>query len=1374
VDKTRVQALPPQPKKTPSLKPIYEDHLDFAKYTIRQRDKEHLLQEFTETGQNFSQGAHDGHSNAYESIKASMMDLDEGEMAILRDSFVGPDIGQDSLRNQPSTDFHKTEKSGHDDGFDKNNKVKAILSAIKQNIDDPNFIGTLFELIKHGPYKPSFAQTLPNRNENPVTEPKVARPSSKNSVTEAPKKPNFRITSANSTSKESTQRLDTPNQNLKDQSISEKSSTKLFPPKTKRSVEIAKFSQVEDEFLDSIEQANQFHKQSHPKYINNDSKKVQGDLNLDFFIDEEQQSKPNPVNTYQQQVKKETAKVEKPQDPKHKPAEVAKSTRPGPSATTKVADSLFESGIDGGNPLVSIQSHNTLVIRIKSSIGGDCKEIGLTRVMLFDVAGKEIPLLPKDVSIAGCSPSLAQKLVTADPCSAKPNDLFKMEFPLLSSFIDLKFKYYGPDPGFLRIWNYFPDKAVGCKEIEVLVNKAGSVEFKLGPALYSKSGDYYQDIRLSTEAVMDDKKPPKIIPEEKNIKEEIVSSRNYDLLFGDDGEHQGSPSKTSLGGRSRRKAQEPNVQITVKKSAQQSQTLDSGLANRRDEGIIPHQNVGNLDLELDEVVPKEISRRRESNSKNQVGDYRSRRDEMKQKHKIMEPTIDNISDFVKAQVHKDNHVIAAMNSDPFTQDNLPIGDSQVVKLDLEESLIIPKDENFKKTKPGLRKEDAMDALEMQLNNLRKFEKKNMSRIELSGLDLSQLPAKTTVLNNQVISKPVNWTKKPAEAKPFEAQEMFTYSSFSDLLNQNDMFFVPELPKGRILDFDFYSTWGDKFYIGLCGIEVFDGEGKPVQIERSAVSADPPNLNVLPETSGDPRTVDKLVDGVYNTTDDLHCWLAPLATSKPNRVRLDLGRKCVISLIRIWNYNKDRVHTARGVREFALKLDGALLVFGELAKAGGEAADPGANAEWLVFCRQELFVQIEAHDWLHKQKRSDKPTSAVEGWQNRPNTSSGKEELAENPRLKDITDIKRQLEIEKQKLIELEKETQERKKLKEAAQKTTTFIECIKLSINIVENWGDSNFVGLTGIEFYDENKQVIRLTADCINAKPRDLKTELQNNDKRILENLINGDNQSCEPFDMWLTQFSKHVKPYLYVNFGEKKKISGMRVWNYNQNEQDSFRGAKRIEIMADLNKITSNFVHLKKAPGRDDVDFSQFIPFPPPKSKQMFKADPEKLEKFVQLSLPPKQPSGFCLRFHLLSTWGDSYYIGLNRIEIYDRQGKPLLSSGQAGAKIIAVPADINILPGVNSDSRTADNLAGDRGKGATAGRGWLAPFINPHVTSKANLGFERNELFVIFQEHVSISCISFWNYSKTPSRGVKEIEISIDECSIYSVIPTLTRVN
>ena len=90
-----------------------------------------------------------------------------------------------------------------------------------------------------------------------------------------------------------------------------------------------------------------------------------------------------------------------------------------------------------------------------------------------------------------------------------------------------------------------------------------------------------------------------------------------------------------------------------------------------------------------------------------------------------------------------------------------------------------------------------------------------------------------------------------------------------------------LPSGRELTIRILSTWGDKHYVGMCGIELFDNEGSPIEIEDWQIRAFPPDINILPGYGEDPRTIDKLVDGNYFTRDDLHVWLAPYKQNGEN-------------------------------------------------------------------------------------------------------------------------------------------------------------------------------------------------------------------------------------------------------------------------------------------------------------------------------------------------------------------------------------------------------------------------------------------------------------------------------------------------------------
>lgn len=194
--------------------------------------------------------------------------------------------------------------------------------------------------------------------------------------------------------------------------------------------------------------------------------------------------------------------------------------------------------------------------------------------------------------------------------------------------------------------------------------------------------------------------------------------------------------------------------------------------------------------------------------------------------------------------------------------------------------------------------------------------------------------------------------------------------------------IPVLPSGSVLRVEIVSTWGDQYYVGLNGIDVFDDRGLVVAKEASAtvkhnkgktpknnvpksdimfesICGNPSDINVLDEYENDPRHVTNLIETTNFTRDDMHVWLAPTdsmafemeydtsgsAKNKDKNARtyitdalgkkypliatvtLQFSSKIAISMIRIWNYNKSRTHSSRGVRRCRLLLDNSVIFDG---------------------------------------------------------------------------------------------------------------------------------------------------------------------------------------------------------------------------------------------------------------------------------------------------------------------------------------------------------------------------------------------------------------------------------------------------------------
>jgi hypothetical protein len=55
-------------------------------------------------------------------------------------------------------------------------------------------------------------------------------------------------------------------------------------------------------------------------------------------------------------------------------------------------------------------------------------------------------------------------------------------------------------------------------------------------------------------------------------------------------------------------------------------------------------------------------------------------------------------------------------------------------------------------------------------------------------------------------------------------------------------------------------------------------------------------------------------------DDLHSWLGEHDCIKKPKIQISFDKPKTFSLIRIWNYNRNRVHANRGVRSLNIRLD----------------------------------------------------------------------------------------------------------------------------------------------------------------------------------------------------------------------------------------------------------------------------------------------------------------------------------------------------------------------------------------------------------------------------------------------------------------------
>uniref|UniRef100_A0A0K0ECN5 KATNIP domain-containing protein n=1 Tax=Strongyloides stercoralis TaxID=6248 RepID=A0A0K0ECN5_STRER len=549
---------------------------------------------------------------------------------------------------------------------------------------------------------------------------------------------------------------------------------------------------------------------------------------------------------------------------------------------------------------------------------------------------------------------------------------------------------------------------------------------------------------------------------------------------------------------------------------------------------------------------------------------------------------------------------------------------------------------------------------------------------------------------------------------------------------NDNIMIPELPEGCVLSLNLIESWsGGNDEFGIRGIEIFNSQGSIIRPIQTSCNGEIVcgKIDKIFFISG-PSIKDKSNNVIIKKKHNDNYITIKAAFKKTE----------IVSMIRIYNFNKSRVDMMLGVRFIEIRLDNLPIFSGEISTSFGLSDGNGTIGDTILFTTSnEILEEVRKNDvslkyfemitndddkYNYKKIANGGEFQDVNVVAHRPTT-------AESEKMESINQLKRLSISDQEKKMKLNEMIEDDEVIE-----VDGIENCIKtkiLHLELLNNWGCQEFIGLTGLQFLGENGKAIDTSEYTIKCST---------GDDISLQNLLNKKNLTLNKKNMWLIAYDneKNTCPCITVTFKNEVYLYGLSIWNYNESEEMSYAGVKYLRLFINGKKIENNIL-LRKGPGFVYYDYVQDILF-------------NVCRRNINLFARPNTKSivAFVYQFRLLSTWGDDYYIGLNGIELTGRDGNKIKLKAQ---NIACFPESVNILPNVVNDPRVSTNLILDEPQNKKTCDTWLTPLL-PNNTVR---------IFVIFDFPTYISEITIYNYSKTPERGVKDIVILADDLIVFS---------